>query len=384
MLEFHIPRTFSSDMPAIAFTADYYHGPYRLHADPGLDLRSLLNSSDADPFFAQFPSMRRFLVSKSCPSSTEGFLERKIPMLHVHVSTFDDMTFVGITAPHILFDASGVGMLLRAWTRLLGRDDIEEIQGMEWDMAPFESFWGPTAMYGVRGYRYYRFPFPPSAEEIIITSLVSWVRDLTRDRDESKLVRVPKAFLEDKWLEVMHDLKLRGISESVTTSDVLLAWWAKTSYSLRKHDDKTPVFIHIPVNLRLEPIFPGASILTKQYINNASSTISIPPIAAGVFQTEPLPALALRIRRATTAYHADHLTLEHELRWRNAHPTIELLRCPPGADSALQRNWCDAKLSELNFSGALVGGKKVASVMFVLTDTVMDRSLCRSEETVKF
>ncbi|KAJ6518765.1 hypothetical protein C8R45DRAFT_4797 [Mycena sanguinolenta] len=363
VFEFHIPHTFSADTPAIAFTAWALSAACRPWAglvDPRKHFRRR----------ARFPSMRQFLVSKTCPSSIWGFL--KTPMLHVHVSTFDDMTFIGITAPHILFDASGLGTLLRAWTRLLGGDDIEEIQGMAWDMAPFQSFRGPTAMYGVRGYGSYRLPLPAGVGEIGIDVLLSSVRYLTRDRDESKLVRVPKAFLEDKRLEVMHDLKLRGISESVTTLDVLLAWWAKTSYGLRKRDDDTPVFIHIPVNLRLEPIFPGASILAEPYINNATSTIFVPPMAAGDFQATPLSALALRIRRATTAYHADHRTLVHELRWRNAHPTAALFRCPPGADGALQRNWCEERLSGLDFSGALApGDRKTARVMFVLADTVM-------------
>ncbi|KAJ6585211.1 hypothetical protein B0H19DRAFT_1059475 [Mycena capillaripes] len=173
----------------------------------------------------------------------------------------------------------------------------------------------------------------------------------------------------------MEILKLQGSSELVTTSDVLLAWWVKTSYSLRRGDDPTPIFIHIPVDLRSKPIFPDGSISTKPYINNASSTISVPPFTIKTLQTESLGDLALRIRRATTLYNTDLLAFDHELRWRNANLNSDIFnihRCPPGAESELQTNWCDAHLSDLDFSGARAPGyEKRARVSFVLTDALM-------------
>jgi hypothetical protein len=112
-------------------------------------------------------------------------------------------------------------------------------------------------------------------------------------------------------------------------------------------------------------------MLADPYINNAASTISVPPIPINTFQTESLGELALQIRRAITAYNADLLTLEHELRWRNANRMINLYPCPPGAASELQTNWCDAHLSELNFSSACAPGSgKRAGVLFALTDSL--------------
>ncbi|KAJ6591560.1 hypothetical protein DFH09DRAFT_974716 [Mycena vulgaris] len=372
--EFHIPCTFDSHTPAIAFTAEHYEEPFRSHARPDMDILSLANSSASEPFFRQFPSLRMYLVSRTCPTSTEGFLASDTPMVHVHVSVFDDLTLIGVTSSHIMFDALGTGTLLHAWTRLLAGDDMDVIPGMEWDMAPFESFRGPTTLNCVRGYGYFTpEKYPSSIIEPLVVLVLSWMRDRMRVREVSQLIRVPKAFLEDKRREIMENLKLQGSSEWVTSFDVLMAWWFKASYSLRRGGDTTPVFIHISLNLRPKPIFPGASILTKPYINNAATTIFVPPITAHAFQRESLGDLALRIRRATTAYNVDHLKLEHELCWRNANRMVDLHRCPPGAVSELQTNWCDAQLSDLDFSGACAPGseKRGGRVLFVLTDTVM-------------
>ncbi|KAJ6589532.1 hypothetical protein B0H19DRAFT_1249065 [Mycena capillaripes] len=170
----------------------------------------------------------------------------------------------------------------------------------------------------------------------------------------------------------MEDLKREGFKESVETFDVLLAWWFKMIYGLRKSDDTTRICIHLPVNLRPKRIFSGAAALTDPYINNASSTIPLPEIPANTFQTVSLGELAVQIRRAITAYHADSFTIEDELRWRNQGPMTVLVRGTPDGESELQTNWCDARLSELDFSGAREHGSdyKLARVLFVLANTM--------------
>ncbi|KAJ7120920.1 hypothetical protein C8R44DRAFT_920393 [Mycena epipterygia] len=366
--EFHIPCTFDSHTPAIAFTTDHHHEPY----GSSTHLQSLVNRSDSEPLFCRFPSLRTYLKSKTCPTSTAEFLRFNTPMLHVHVSVFDDLTLIGVTAPHLMFDAPGIGTLLHAWTRLLAGDDIDAIPDMEWDMAPFETFRGPNTVNCVRGYGYLiSAKYPPDIYEPYLSLLVSWIRDRLRDREVSRLIRVPKAFLEDRRREIMENLKLQESSEWVTSSDVLLAWWVKVRmHELQPPQKRRPD--HIPVDLRSTPIFPDASILTKAYLNNASSTIFVPPIAVKTLQTESLGELALRIRRATTLYNTDLLALGQELRWRNANLDYKIFnihRCPPGAESELQTNWSDARLSDLDFSDARASGR--ARVLFVLADAVM-------------
>jgi hypothetical protein len=50
---------------------------------------------------------------------------------------------------------------------------------------------------------------------------------MLRDPEEGMLIRVLKAYLEDRRCEIMRNLKLQGSSERVETSDTLMAWWLK-------------------------------------------------------------------------------------------------------------------------------------------------------------
>jgi hypothetical protein len=172
--------------------------------------------------------MRMYLVSKTCPTSTAGFIASNLPMLHVHVSVFDDLTLIGITTSQMVFDAPGISTFLYSWTRVISGHNLDEIPGMEWDLAPFESFCPPTTLnYSVRGYAY----LTPAQSPIvmgdpILSKLLSWVRNRL-DPEVSQLIRVPKAFLEDQRRQIMEELKQEGSTEWVSSSDVLMAWWFK-------------------------------------------------------------------------------------------------------------------------------------------------------------
>ncbi|KAJ7292834.1 hypothetical protein C8J57DRAFT_1267224 [Mycena rebaudengoi] len=385
--EFHIPCTFDSDTPALAFTADHHREPYRSPTRP--DLKSLLNCSDLEPLFCPFPSLRRHLVSKTCPTSTAEFVRSNTPLLHVHVSVFDDLTLIGITSPRLLFDVPGIGTLLHAWTRLLAGDDIDVIPGMDWDTAPFDAFRCPSSLECLRGYARIIPIRPIDFSHLTILRLETWIWRWTRDREERRLVRVPKAFLEDRRRQIMENLNRQESSELVTTSDVLLAWWVKTSHSFPRSDDWRNISIHIPIDLRSKHIFPDASALTKPYINNASSTISVRPFAIKTLQAESLDDLALRIRRATTLYNTDLPALEDELRWRNLNldwKIFNIYYCAPGTESELQANWCDVRLSGLDFSAARAPGsekRKRARVVFVLPDVVMAEDYMSEDDLLK-
>ncbi|KAJ7669479.1 hypothetical protein DFH06DRAFT_1084269 [Mycena polygramma] len=371
-----IPCVFTAATPAIAFTTERYHEKYLLHGRP--DIRALANSSHSLPTIHAYPELRRYLVHKACPMTTGQFIQLNSPGLQVHVSVFDDLTLIGITSSQVMFDALGLGTLLHAWTRILAGEDMDSIPGMEWDLAPFEKFEGWTVMEGVRGQVYRDFRTFSLYDEPLVKVAISWVHEAMRDWENTQLIRVPKAFLEDKRLEIMEDLKRQGSEESVSTFDVLLAWWFKLGHSIQRNDDLLVpyVFIHIPVNLRSLNIFPGASTLTEPYINNGSSTIFVPPIPIDFFQAESLSDLASRIREATTAYKADLLILEHELRWRNENRQYRLLRYPADEETDLLANWYEARPSQLDFSAACVPRSdseknKKARVLFVLADMIM-------------
>ncbi|KAF8162476.1 hypothetical protein K438DRAFT_1858665 [Mycena galopus ATCC 62051] len=315
---------------AIAFTSEDFAEPYRSVARPELPTHLVRD----------FTSQPPLLQEHNMPSSLRDFLAPNMPLIHVHVAIFNDVTFIGVTSGHITFDALGTRTLLHAWTRLINGEDIDAIPGMEWDMAPFEALSGPTIITQQRGWfnlgLFGQFFF-------ILWFMLRIIRD---PKEEQRLVRVPKAFLENSKNEIMEDLKRKGSTEWVGSSDVLLAWWFKGV------GDTTPIHIHLPINLRDTHIFPGDTNIPTPYLNNAVSSIAIPPISVNDFQTESLGELALRLRRAILAYNADVPGIRADVQWRCANPLVNHFPCPPHGEFTFQTNWRSAHLGELDFSGA--------------------------------
>ncbi|KAJ7668035.1 hypothetical protein B0H17DRAFT_1088430 [Mycena rosella] len=222
---------------------------------------------------------------------------------------------------------------------------------MEWDAEPFAAFTKPTAVTSQGGW----VELGWFGRLLFIVFMV--LRALRDPREATHIVRVPKVFLEESKREINVSLKTEGSSEWVGSFDVLMAWWLKTVYSLRRTDDTTPIHIHLPVDLREKPVFPGTSTLAAPYIHNAVLMVAVPPIPANAFRTHSLAALALRIRRAILAFNADPDAIAAELHRRCAIPRKELFPCPPRGEYTIQSNWLKARFGALDFSGACVGEK---------------------------
>ncbi|KAJ7487258.1 hypothetical protein B0H11DRAFT_1114982 [Mycena galericulata] len=358
--EFQVPQTFGPGTPPVVFTVDDYPEPYRSASRPDT-MPDASRFPASQPTFCAFPEMKEYLRSKSCPESFDAFLAPNTPLLHVHVAVFDDLTFIGATSSHLAFDALGTATLLHAWTRLINGDDIDTIQGMDWDAAPFESFTAPTSVTHQRGW-FDLGLFPK------ILFIIRFVLRLLRDpKQVGYLVRVPKVFLDDSKRDIMEILKLQGSTEWVGREDVLMAWWFKAVFGHRGSGDTTPIHIHFPVNLRDKPVFPGGSTIATPFINNAIMSVAIPPIPANAFGTESLGEIALRIRRGIMAYSADLAGIEADLHWRCANPVKVLFPCSSDGEFAVQTSWRLAKLGELDFFGACVPGRgEKARVVFAL------------------
>ncbi|KAJ7634556.1 hypothetical protein FB45DRAFT_744239 [Roridomyces roridus] len=359
--EFQIPEKFGPDVPCVNFTVEDHPEAYR--ADPSrptlpMDLKV---PSPSLPSLSKVPdALDQYLRSSSCPHSIDAVIESKLPILYVHVSLFDDLTFIGITASHIGFDAVGTGTLLDAWTRLINGTSIGAIEGMPWDVQPFASFAGPTQITKRRGW----FDLGILSQMMFI---VYFVWRLFWDSNEyGVFVRVPKAFLEEEKRKVMEELKEKGSGEWVGSSDVLTAWWYKTALGHRVKD-RTSFHLHLPVNLRDKAIFVGQSALKIPYINNAVASIPIPALPVKAFHDESLTDLAIHIRHAILAYNADLKGLQEDLHWRCAHPLQVLFPCPPGGEYSFQTNWRTAGFGALDFSGAQVrwDTNQKARVVFV-------------------
>ncbi|KAF8196261.1 hypothetical protein K438DRAFT_1673227 [Mycena galopus ATCC 62051] len=362
--EFQIPDTFDATTPPAIFTVEDHPEAYNCAGRP--EIPSALTGSE--PCVTPFPELDVFFRSKTCPKSEDDFLKPNVPLLHVHIAVFNDLTFIGVTSPHMAFDAMGTATLLGAWARVIGGEDLDTIPGMAWDAQPFAPFVpGPSSNSPIRVRRGWFELWWLSQFSFIVRFILSVIRD---PKEVEYFVRVPKVFLDAEKQKIMDELKARGSSEYVGSGDVLMAWWFKTVFSYRALTDRAPFHLHVVNSLRGHPIFAQDAPLAHPYIHNAVSGIPVPPIPIGAFREESVGELALRIRRAIVANNADPANIVADLRWlfARANASKTVFPCPPGAEFSVQTSWRAGKLGELDFSGAVAnedGKPGTAPVVFV-------------------
>ncbi|KAJ7627269.1 hypothetical protein FB45DRAFT_1082492 [Roridomyces roridus] len=337
--EFQVPQKFSTDMPAVRFTVENHVEAYS--ADPSrpklpVDLAEFSASS---PTIVNIPNLEPYFCCPGSPITLAEWIESKAPLMHVHFCVFNDLTFIGITAPHVGFDGVGMGMMLQAWTRLLNGADIDEIVGMDWDSEPFKSFLPrhspataiPKSVFG-NGQLWQAFGDP---------------------EQRHAFVRLPKQLLADWKRQIMDELQSRGSTEWVGTSDILLAWWYKETLGHRVNDT-TPMHLLLLSDIRNQPIFGSATESIGQYIGNAIGFIPVRPIPMRVFNDWSVGQLALHLRRAINTYHANPARIQAGLHYAFANPEKLRLPCPAGAEWKMSTNWLAADFGGLDFSGAQI------------------------------
>ncbi|KAJ7052256.1 hypothetical protein C8F01DRAFT_1066094 [Mycena amicta] len=349
--EFHIPRTFSEEVKPLVFTTDNYPEPYAtpMSGRPTIPFRP---AGLSVPSVQPCPALEVYFRSKTCPVNLKSCLAGGLPILHAHITTFDNITFIGITVSHGLFDTLGTAAFLSAWTRLINGEDIDTIPGMPLDWAPFEAFADKPSIAPPRGWFELGF-----LQGISFGARMLW-KMWREPHERTMLICVPKEFVEDQKASIMAELQASKSAEWVGSSDVLLAWFCKTMHYHRT--DQTPIIIHTAVDLRPLHIWEDGKALSHPYIHNAMSTITPPPLPASTLGNSTVTDLALQIRRAIMAYTADLESIRADTSFRCANPTKLLIPCTPAGEAVIHSNWRTAKFGQLNFSGAAVAqGAKV-------------------------
>ncbi|KAF7325658.1 hypothetical protein MKEN_00415700 [Mycena kentingensis (nom. inval.)] len=356
--EFHIPHSFDATTPPIAFTSEHHPEPYASPSASRPPIPSLHYALSATPFVCDVPEMDAFFRGPGCPATLADFLKPNVPLLHLHVTTFEDMTFIGLTSSHGLSDAMGTKAVVSAWTRHLSGESIEE---MPRDADPLRSFRTPPPNgWVLRGWY-----------DLGMLAMISWIVQfvwalLRLPKEVKQHVCMPKVFLEAQKQRIMEEIKASGSDEWVGSSDVLLAWLLKTFYQHRT--DSTNVHLLIYCNLREQKLFPTPTqTVTIPFVNHLVLEIPIRAIAATDFKSLSLRELALTIRRAIIAYRADTESIKNDLHARccNANVGKVLFPCPPGQEFSMQSNWRDAAFGQMDFSGAAYGENANAKVVWV-------------------
>lgn len=233
---------------------------------------------------------KKYFIHSSTPSDISVYAKKRHPLISVHVSHLKDVTCIGITVPHGVFDGVGRGLLLRAIDcELNGRD------------------WTP----------------PPLAESNILSDVLATLTPEEGEASKNFKAGWPKAsfgrsfrFLagvmyEKYWQGCeMKSVYLDGSTakllvkcikeeasatgKRVSTSDILLAWFIKSALADEDATSTSPVSIASSVSLRetLSELNP----LLKTYPHNAFVTSPMPPISQSKLSPMSLVDLAVMHR----------------------------------------------------------------------------------------
>ncbi|KLU85083.1 hypothetical protein MAPG_04115 [Magnaporthiopsis poae ATCC 64411] len=119
-LEYHIPKQFTEDRPAVAFTSEVHRVRVDDH-ELGRKLpRATPGKASVQAGCATFDS---FAPPPEAPRTLKDYLRSGAPLLWLHVVTFADATLVTLGWPHMAMDGVGLSQVLQAWAVVLAGGD---------------------------------------------------------------------------------------------------------------------------------------------------------------------------------------------------------------------------------------------------------------------
>ncbi|KAH8172603.1 BCL5p [Sarocladium implicatum] len=120
-LEIHVPRQFSTERPAVAFSCDKLN----IDIDSHELARHLPRATDDLSVQPSPEYFRAFAAQQSAPQTLNDFIHHDVPLISLHTTIFSNATLVGLSWPHVLMDVMGQQALLRAWSSVLSGHDCD-------------------------------------------------------------------------------------------------------------------------------------------------------------------------------------------------------------------------------------------------------------------
>ncbi|GAA5852563.1 hypothetical protein JCM9279_005513 [Rhodotorula babjevae] len=240
------------------------------------------------------------------PSSLAEYVKTQWPITSWLVTVFADVTVVGLSVPHGVFDATGLALVTKALDA--------ELHGRAWDVPPLdeenqlerrlaeveqlkfsqaEKSTTPPPMVGWSG------AWPP---QNVARLLADGAYERTWHKAEDGCLFVGKELLAPLVEEVKAQVaRESGGREYVSEGDVLVNWLYQAVYS---HDPSPPSSFHVSCAVSLRDLVSTPTTQLAQYPHNAVSGYSLNsprPLDTATFLATPLASLALQHRRLLAA-----------------------------------------------------------------------------------
>ncbi|OAA62348.1 alpha-1,2-mannosidase family protein [Cordyceps fumosorosea ARSEF 2679] len=287
-LELRVPRRFTSEQPAVAFTKQDFssmsigeHSLAKHFPEPRDVAYSQSIAGDMD--------FRSLAVPKGFPSNMKQFLATQAPQIALLTTSFKDATLVSVVWPHTLFDGVGLTHLLHAWSlQLAGKDDeIPRVLGAREDaldaletdaQAATGTFAGPKLVSGLNLFLFIVF--------------FLWHRLFYRPRD-TRMIFLPRAAAE----AIYGEAKKHSGDAFITQGDALSAWVVQRITAAEPAPHPVTVMHLVNGRGRLSCLADGRAGV---YLQNIVST-AFCHLGADVIAGASVGAIAVESRRQVAA-----------------------------------------------------------------------------------
>ncbi|KAL2757319.1 hypothetical protein ACRALDRAFT_1067935 [Sodiomyces alcalophilus JCM 7366] len=296
--EWHIPREFTAERPAIGFS----------HVDHGMPAASHPAASKIPQ-----PSARPAVVGDPDdlvdlawepgyqPGGIKDYLTSNRPVLGLRVNSFADKTVVVLQWQHVAFDALGMQYVVEGWSNMLWGKEAEIPTPCHGDSDPFDVI--------AKGTR-------PATEQHVLADrrvglggLLKWglgygIDMLVRAKD-NRMVCVPETYWRPQLEKALEELRAEAVKKGedpskvfLTEGDILTAWTMRCVVRpMRMNPDR---LVAASIAMSLRKAFEGDLIpasAERPYVGNAFGWANV-LISAGDVTSKPLSWLARQVRQA--------------------------------------------------------------------------------------
>ncbi|KAG6847415.1 hypothetical protein H0H93_008253 [Arthromyces matolae] len=216
----------------------------------------------------------KYFIHSSTPSEINSYASSKAPLLSIHVTELSNATCVGITVPHGVFDAIGLGYVLKALNNEFNdrpwevppltesnimREALKDISSSPPLSAPAASKEWLSGFNGVirKATLLNKFKF-----------VLAIVYDLIWHKVEFKGVYLADAVVKRLSEEVKKAVGELSGGEWVSTGDILSAWFVKAAYA-RDLDPKATLSLFVSIRDVLCERDPAFTNYHRQFLHNS-------------------------------------------------------------------------------------------------------------------